>query len=173
MPDWVTLPSSQQPETAARLINEVNELEAQISTVLNQLIRANTTWQDIIAGFSRKQKDEEQILYHEMSQRPENLLTDIDAASEQLVHLQFFRERLEQRAHQLNDQSSAQTQTTSPAITPQAQLAINQTDEQQPIPIFRHFPYPSLQNPDIPPLKLPQFSGNLKTGQPIGVLSKS
>ncbi|VDD98035.1 unnamed protein product [Enterobius vermicularis] len=80
MPDWATLPSSQLPETAAQLINEVNKLEAQISTVLNQLIEANTTWQDIIAGLSGTQKDEEQTLYHEMAQKPKNLLTDIDAA---------------------------------------------------------------------------------------------
>ena len=134
MSDWATLPSSQQPETAAQLINDVNELKAQISTVLNQLNKANTTWQDIIAGLSGTQKEEEQTLYLEMSQKPENLLTDIDAASEQLVHLRFFRERLQQRAHQFNDQSSAQTQATSQAIAPQAQLAVNERDEQQPIP---------------------------------------
>ncbi|VDD87924.1 unnamed protein product [Enterobius vermicularis] len=161
MPDWATLQSSQQPETVAQLINEINELETQISTVLSQLIKANTNWQDIIAGLSGAEKDEEQTLYHALSQKPKNL-TNNDAASEQLVRVRFFREQLHQRAHQLNDQSSARTQATSPAITSQAQLAVNETDKQQPTSIFRQFPYPRLQNPDLPPLKLPQFSGNLK-----------
>ena len=97
-----------------------------------------------------------------MSQKPENLLTEIDATNEQLAHLRFSRERLQQRAYRHNNQSSAQTQATSPAITPQAQLAVNETVEQQPTPIFSQFPYPSLQNSDVNPLKLPQFLGNLK-----------
>ena len=107
MPDWATLPHSQQQETAAQLVIEVNEFEAQISNVLSQLIKANTNWQDITAGLSGAQKDEEQTIYHEMSQKPENLV-DIVAASEQFVHAQFFREQLQQRAHYLSDQSSAQ-----------------------------------------------------------------
>ncbi|VDD98074.1 unnamed protein product [Enterobius vermicularis] len=123
MPDWATLPRSQQQETAAQLVIEVNEFEAQISNVLSQLIKANTNWQDITAGLSGAQKDEEQTIYHEMSQKPENLV-DIVAAK--------------------------------------AQLAVKEADERQPTPILRQFPHSSLQNPDLPPSKLPEFSSNLK-----------
>ena len=42
VPDWATLPTSQQPETAEQLTNEVNELKAQIFTILSQLIEENT-----------------------------------------------------------------------------------------------------------------------------------
>lgn len=65
-----------------QLFDELKELEAQPTWVLNQLIKKNIAWQDINAGHSGAEKLVEQKLHDEMLQKPVNLLNDVDAASE-------------------------------------------------------------------------------------------
>ncbi|VDD89388.1 unnamed protein product [Enterobius vermicularis] len=110
------------------LFDELKELEAQPTWVLNQLIKKNIAWQDINAGHSGAEKLVEQKLHDEMLQKPQG--------------------------QQLGMQSTTQLHASSQSSASQSWLTEIATDSQRSTPAERQLHFRS-QDPELPPLKMP------------------